>query len=124
VNGYKKLAAQVLATVLAAVAAALAGDNHIDQSELVNIAILAFGAFAVAGAGDLPSGVWAHTKTYVAAATAALVFIQSALSDGGGITTAEWFQCAVAVLGVLGVASVAGPKVKAASVAGNGRPGY
>ena len=108
-SNYLKAGMQVLATAVAAVAAGLAGDNHVDASEWINVGILAFGALAVVGAGELPAGVWRWMKTYVSAGSAALVFLSSVLGDG--ITTAEWAQLVVAVLGAVGVAVVPGPVV-------------
>jgi drug/metabolite transporter (DMT)-like permease len=108
VKTYGKFIAQVLATVVAAIVAALA-DNRLDTPEWINVVIVGLGAVAVLGAGNLPSGVWSHTKTIVAAATAGAVFLQSAISDG--ITGAEWLQLLLAVVGALGVFAAPGPKV-------------
>lgn len=113
---YAKFLAQVAATVMAAVATALVGDNHISTNEWVNVAILALGAVGVVGAGNLPAGIWAHTKAIVSAATAGLVLLQSVLT--GGVSTTEWFQVALAVLGALGVFAVRGPVVVPAASRG------
>ncbi len=113
-NPYLKFAAEVLATVLAAVAAALTGQGGITAVEALNIVVLGLGSVAVLGAGNLPAGVWAYTKLIVAAATAGAVFLVSALTDGQ-ITTSEWFQFGVAVLGALGVYAVRGPVVTPAA---------
>jgi hypothetical protein len=122
---YGKFIAQVVATVLTAVVAATAGDGQIDASEAGNVIIAGLGAIAVLGAGNLPSGIWAYTKTIVAGATAGAMAWQSALGDG--ITTAEWWQIAVTVLGALGVLAAPGPKVydaaAAARAGANLRPG-
>ncbi len=109
-NQYLKFAAQVAATVLTAVAAALAGNGAIDLSESINIIIVGLGAVAVMGAGNLPSGIWAHTKTIVAGATAGAVFLQSAITDG--VSSAEWVQLIIAVAGAVGVFAVPGPQVE------------
>ena len=108
---YAKFIAEVVATVLAAVAAALVGDDAITGAEGLGILTLGLGAVAVLGAGNLPAGVWAYTKSIVAAATAGAVFLQSAIT--GGITAAEWVQCALAVAGAVGVYAVRGPLVEA-----------
>jgi predicted small integral membrane protein len=108
VNQYLKFAAQVVATVLSAVALAL-GDGQVSSSEWINVVILGLGSVAVLGAGNLPAGVWARTKTLVSAATAGAVFLQSAIT--GGITGAEWLQLVLAVLGTVGVMAVRGPRV-------------
>jgi hypothetical protein len=116
VRQYLKLMAQLAATVLAALGAALAGDQHIDVSEWVNVVILALGSVAVLGAGNLPEGVWRFTKTIVSAATAGAVVLQSALSDG--VSQAEWVQIALAVLGAAGVLGLRGPVVYDAATVG------
>jgi uncharacterized membrane protein len=117
VKQYLKLAAQVLATVLAAVVALLNGTDHQPGvSDWINVVIVALGAVAVLGAGNLPEGVWAHTKTIVAAATAVAVAIQSVLTDG--ISAAEWLQVGLAALGALGVYAAKGPVVYDAAAVG------
>jgi hypothetical protein len=123
---YLKLIAQVIATVLAAIATALFGDGSLDTSELINVGILGLGAVAVLGAGNLPAGVWQHTKGIVSAATAVLVLLSSLWTDG--ISPAEWAQLVLAALGALGVVVAPGPVVysdpTAAGAAGAGlRPG-
>jgi drug/metabolite transporter (DMT)-like permease len=97
---YLKFAAQVVFTIIAALVAALV-DERIDTVEWINAGIMALGAVSVLGAGNLPAGVWAYTKTIVAAATAALVALVT-----------------LAVAGVLGVAALPGPKVYDAAAAG------
>lgn len=109
-NGYLKFAAEVLATVLAGIAAAVTGDGVINTTEWLNVIVLGVGAVGVLGAGNLPAGVWAYTKLIAAAATAGAVFLMSALTDGN-VSTAEWYQFGIAVLGALGVFAVRGPVV-------------
>lgn len=106
---YLKFVAQVIATVVAAIATAATSGDGVSASEWVNVVVLGLGAVAVLGAGNLPAGVWAYTKSFVSAATAGAVFLQSAITDG--VSTAEWLQCALAVLGAVGVTAVAGPRV-------------
>lgn len=108
---YGKFLAQVGATVLAALVPLLAGNHDIGPSEVVNIVLVALGAVAVLGAGNLPAGVWAHAKAIVAAATAVAVLLQSVITDG--ISAAEWFQLALAALGAVGVFAAPGPVVYA-----------
>lgn len=107
---YLKFIAQVVATVVAGIIAALGSDNHVTSSEWVNVAILALGAIAVLGAGNLPAGVWAHTKLIVSAATAVVVLLQSYITDG--ITGQEWLQLLMGALGAIGVFAVKGPVVE------------
>lgn len=123
---YWKFVAQVAATVAVVVAAAVAGDGRIDASEWGNVLLSALGAVAVLGAGNLPAGIWSHSKALVSAATAAVMLWQSSLGDS--VTTAEWWQIGLAFLGALGVFAVPGPVVyqdpAAAGAAGAGlRPG-
>lgn len=112
---YMKLAAQVIATIVSAVALAF-GDGQVSASEWINVLILGLGSVAVLGAGNLPEGLWAHTKTFVSAATAGAVFLQSAIT--GGIDGAEWLQLVLAVLGAVGVYAVRGPVVYDAAAVG------
>lgn len=107
-NQYLKFFMQVGATVLAAIIAALA-DDYVDFNEWLNVGVLALGAVAVLGAGNLPAGIWRYTKTGVSAATAVLVLWQSLAT--AGMNTAEWLQLAAAALGALGVLAVPGPVV-------------
>lgn len=114
---YAKFAAQVVATVLAAVVAVLNGTDHQPGvSDWINVVIVGLGAVAVLGAGNLPDGVWRHTKTIVAAATAVAVLLQSVITDG--ISSAEWIQLALAALGALGVFAARGPVVYDADAVG------
>jgi hypothetical protein len=117
---YLKFGVQVLATVLAALATALFGDNHITMNEGVNILILALGSIAVLGAGNLPAGVWSYTKSIVAAATAAAVVLESALITSG-VSPTEWVQIILAALGAVGVFAVRGPTVVSAAPPAAGR---
>lgn len=108
-NRYLKFAAQVVATVLAAVYPALA-DNEFTVFEQINCLIIGLGAISVLGAGNLPEGVWRYTKFYVSVATAVFVALASFLSDG--VTGAEWVQIALAGLGAAGVIVAPGPYVQ------------
>lgn len=106
---YGKFIGQVVATVLAAIVPALAGDGVVSSAEWLNVGILALGAVSVLGAGEFPEGVWKYMKTYVSAATAGLLVLASFWT--GGVTTTEWLQVGVAVLGALGVTAAPGPRV-------------
>lgn len=99
---YAKFFAAVVATVLAAISAALFGDNTISNPEWVNIAIAGVGACAVFAAPNVPGA--AYTKTVLAVLTAVLTVLASVIL--GGVTTTEWIQIALAGLGALGVYSV------------------
>jgi hypothetical protein len=106
---YLKFAVEVVVTIALVVVAGLA-DDRLDLIEWINAGIAGLGAISVLGAGNLPSGIWAYTKTIVAAATALLVFLVSALSDGN-VSTSEWVQSLIAVAGAVGVYAVKGPRV-------------
>lgn len=106
---YAKFISQVVATVLAALVAALA-DDRLDFGEWLNVGVLALGAVAVLGAGDLPAGVWRYTKPIVASASAVLVLWQSLAT--GGMSGSEWLQLGIAALGAVGVFAAPGPLVE------------
>jgi hypothetical protein len=118
---YLKFVAQVAATVIAAVVALLNGTDHPGASDWVNVVVIGLGAVAVLGAGNLPEGVWRHTKLIVSAATAVAVLLQSVVTDG--ISSAEWLQLALAALGALGVFAAPGPKVYTADHLGRAASG-
>ena len=98
-NKYAKFAAQVVATVLAAVLAAFTGDNVINATEWVNIAIIGVGACAVFTGPNVPGA--SYTKTVLAVLAAVLTVLASAII--GGIDVTEWIQIGMAALGALGV---------------------
>ncbi len=105
---YLKFVAQVVAAGVAALVPALA-DGRVTPDEWINVGIIALGAVAVLGAGNLPAGVWHWAKVIVAAASAVLVALASLWT--GGITAMEWVQLGLAALGALGVAVLPGPEV-------------
>lgn len=113
-NQYWKFFSQLLVTVLAAVLVAFEGDEFIAPNEWINIVILALGAFAVLGAGNLPGGFWEYAKFWVSALTAGCVYLASIITSGGlhQITIAQWIQFGLACLGAVGVVAVPGPKVE------------
>lgn len=99
---YAKAVAAVVATVLSALVAALAGDQAIDAAEWVNVGILAAGALSVFAAPNVPYA--AYTKGILAAITAALTVLASTILGGVDVTTV--LQMAVAALGAVGVYAV------------------
>ena len=101
-NKYAKFGAQVVATVLAAVLAALTGDNTIDPVEWVNVAVLAVGAAGVFAGPNVPGST--YTKTVLSVLAGVLAVLTSAIV--GGIDTTEWIQIAMAALGALGVYAI------------------
>lgn len=76
-------------------------DNTVTTPELVNILIVGVGAVTVYLVPNLPSGPGAALKTIVAFTVAALIALQSFLTDG--ITASEWLQIAVAAFAGIGV---------------------
>lgn len=99
---YSKAIAAVLATILAAIVAAL-GDGSINPVEWINVAILAVGACAIFAAPNVPGAP--VTKAILAVLSAVLVLLTSFIGDGM-LTTSEWLQLAVAALGAAGVYAV------------------
>jgi len=96
---YVKALAAVVATVLSAVVAALAGGSGISTAEWINVAILGAGALAVFAAPNVPGANF--TKSALAVITAVLTLAVTLID--GGITSSEWLQLAVAGLAALGV---------------------
>jgi hypothetical protein len=96
---YGKFLAMVVATILTAVLAAMAGDNVVSSTEWVNVAIAGVGAAAVFTAPNIPGA--ALTKSVLAVLTAVLMVLASAIV--GGVSTTEWMQIGLAALGAVGV---------------------
>lgn len=99
---YAKAGAAVVATILAAVAAALTGDAVVDATEWLNVAVLAVGALGVFAAPNVPGS--SYTKSVLAVLSAVLVLAVNLIA--GGIDLSEWIQLGLAALGALGVYSV------------------
>lgn len=99
---YAKAILAVVVTVLAAVAAALTGDNTISATEWVNVAILAVGACAVFAAPNVPGA--RYTKSILAVLTAGLTVLVSAIV--GGVSPVELIQIILAGAGAVGVYAV------------------
>ncbi len=92
-----------LAAVLAAILPGLTTDVPLGLAGIVNVIVLAAGAIQVFNAANIPG--WPVAKLIAAAVAAAGVVVISAWSDQV-ITSAEWVQIALAVLGALGVWAV------------------
>lgn len=69
---------------------------------VVATVISGVGALAVFAAPNVPGAM--YTKSILAALTAALTLLASFITDG--VSTSEWLQIGVAVLGAIGVWSV------------------
>lgn len=96
---YAKFGAQIVATILAAILAALTGDGVIDPVEWVNVAVLAVGAAGVFASPNVPGS--RYTKVALSVLAGVLTVLTSAII--GGIDVTEWIQIAMAALGALGV---------------------
>ena len=101
-NKYAKFIAIAIATVLAAVSAALVGDSVISPQEWVNIAILGVGALGVFAAPNVPGS--RYTKSILAVLTAVLTVLASVIV--GGVGTVEIIQMILAGFGALGVYAI------------------
>lgn len=99
---YAKAILAVVATLISGAVVALTGDGIISNVEWINIAIAGAGACAVFAAPNVPHAMF--TKTILAALTAALTLLVSFISDG--VSTSEWLQIAVAILGALTIYAV------------------
>lgn len=106
---YWKSFLAVVATVLAAVTAALTGDQNIDPTEWLNVVLLAAGAAAVFAAPNVPGAK--YTKLVLAVITAVVTGAASLILDG--ISTTDLLQLVLAGLGAVGV--YAAPYAKLAS---------
>jgi hypothetical protein len=96
-RAYTKAIVQVIVTVLAAIAAVY--TDGVSTREWVNIAIIGAGALSVFTAPNVPGA--AYTKSFLAAVTAGLVVLTSAVTDG--VSFPELVQCVIAAAGALGV---------------------
>jgi drug/metabolite transporter (DMT)-like permease len=96
---YSKAVASIAATVLAAVVAALTGDQNVDPSEWLNVLLLGTGAAAVLTAPNVPGAK--YTKVLLAVVTAVAAAAASLILDG--ISTTDLLQLVLAALGAVGV---------------------
>ena len=96
---YGKSIAAVAATVLAAIVAAMTGDQNIDPTEWLNVVILGAGAAGVLAAPNVPGAK--YTKLVLAVVTAVATAAASLILDG--ISTTDLLQLVLAALGAVGV---------------------
>lgn len=99
---YSKVIVALVLAAVGAVSTALTGDNTINQSEMINIAIALFTAAAVFFGPNVP-GVGLYTKVIMAGLGTLLMAVQSAITASGGVSlasinTSEWGQIGAAVL--------------------------
>jgi len=99
---YAKGIVAALAAALVALSAAYTGNDRIDLTEWVNVAIAAVGAFQVWWVANVNGAP--YVKAGIAATTAGLVALQSYII--GGVTFSDWIQIGIAVVGALGVIAV------------------
>lgn len=114
-----KVGGILVATILSAVLAALTGDQTIDPTEWINVLIGAVGVVVVYVVPNVEGSIGKYAKGAVAVAMAGLVFLQSGISDG--MTSTEWIQLGLAMLGAVGVGVLPGPMVTGAVTASIGR---
>lgn len=103
ISHYAKAIVYIGLAVVGVLVSALT-DDVVTTAELVNVGIIGVGAVATYLVPNLPSGPGAYLKGAVAFTVAALVALQSLLTDG--VTTAEWLQIAVAAFAGIGVVIV------------------
>ena len=100
ITHYAKSLLYIALAVVGVLVTALA-DDVLTVDELVNVGIIGVGAITVYLVPNLPAGVGQYAKVIVTFVIAALVALQSFLTDG--ITTTEWLQIAVAAFAGIGV---------------------
>lgn len=96
-RAYTKFIVQAVIAVLVALAAVWTGG--VTNVEIINVAIVGVGALSVFAAPNVPGA--AYTKAILAALSAALVVLTSAVT--GGIVFPELVQILVAAAGAVGV---------------------
>lgn len=97
---YAKALAAVLVTILSALAAVLV--DGVSPTEWVTVAIAGVGAAGVFAAPNVPGA--AYTKSILAALTAGLTILATAIV--GGVDTTEWLQIIIGVAGAVGIYAV------------------
>lgn len=100
ITHYAKSLLYIALAVVGVLVTALA-DNTLTTDELVNVGIIGVGAVTVYLVPNLPEGPGRYLKVGVTFIVAALVALQSFLTDG--ITATEWLQIAVAAFAGIGV---------------------
>lgn len=96
-RAYTKTIVQVIVTILVALSAVW--TDGVTPNEWVNVAIVGAGALSVFTAPNVPGAE--NTKAILAAVTAGLVALSSAIV--GGVTFPEIVQIIVAAAGAVGV---------------------
>lgn len=101
---YAKALLAVLATVVSAVIAALAGGGAMTPVAWVNVLLAGLGACAVFAAPNVPGA--RYTKAVLAVLTTVGTALVPLLSAGHAFTAADLLQLLVAALGAVGVFAV------------------
>lgn len=118
---YFKLLVAVIGAVVASVAGAVTDDLFTDI-EKIQVGIAAVTAVSVWWTANmLGSYLTAYAKAGMAAALAALNLAVSLIGDGS-LSTADWWQLAVAVAVALGVLGAPGPMWAASPASNQRRP--
>jgi hypothetical protein len=105
VSKYINAVLMVIAAGISVATAALS-DNHLSQTEAVNIAIAVFGAAAVYLAPNLPQAM--YVKWGMAFLVAGLTALASVIGAGGiqAVTISEWVQIIAAALAAVTAGAV------------------
>lgn len=122
-NTLKQLWVAVVGSVVMFAYSLFADDGGLSNQDWLKIANMLVGAYLVwqTTNGPVGSGAWQYAKTIALGSQALLVGVLSALS-GGGITSTEWFQIAIAVLTAAGVLVTPGVRlVKGSNVLAESR---
>ena len=98
---YAKLVGPVLAAVVSALIAVL--TDGVTPAEWIQVSLAAAGAAVVFTAPNVPGAK--YTKVILAVIVAILSFFANAILDG--VTTQEWLQAGLILLGALGVGGIA-----------------
>jgi hypothetical protein len=101
---YAKALLAVLATVVSAVVAALAGGGTMTPVAWVNVLLAGLGACAVFAGPNVPGAK--YTKAILAVLMTVGTALVPLLSAGHSFTTADLLQLLVVALGALGVLAV------------------
>jgi hypothetical protein len=112
-GSYGKFIAMVLATIVSAIVAALAGDNQVSIIEWFNIGLTGIAAVNVVIVPNLTAGVGRYAKLIVAGTAAGLELLVVVFVDG--VTVSEWLQVGLAIAAAVGVGALPSPKHQANS---------
>jgi hypothetical protein len=111
IGAYAKAIASIIVAAVTVLATALT-DNLVTQDEVVTVGIAGVTAVGVYLVPNLEStSIGGYLKGIVAFLGAALVALQSAMTDGG-VATSEWLMILVMGLGAVGVVIVPNQEIE------------